>query len=77
MAACTRPSVLVDARAIAAADLAGQGSTTTLLSYPGLHAVAAHRLAHRLWSDRWGKPGAQAIATASAKATGITLPRVR
>lgn len=69
----TRPSVLADARAIAAADPAGQGTAATLLSYPGLHAVAAHRLAHRLWSARWGKPAAQAIATATAKATGITI----
>ena len=68
-----RPSVLADARAIAAADPAGQGIAATLLSYPGLHAVAAHRLAHLLWSTRWGKPTAQAIATASAKATGITI----
>ncbi|MFE7629161.1 serine O-acetyltransferase [Kocuria sp. NPDC057446] len=73
MAASTRPSVPADARAIAAADPAGQGTAATLLSYPGLHAVAAHRLAHRLWSTRWGKPGAQAIATASAKVTGITI----
>ncbi|MGX5359839.1 serine O-acetyltransferase [Kocuria sp. KH4] len=73
MAASTRPSVLTDARAIAAADPAGQGTAATLLSYPGLHAVAAHRIAHRLWSTRWGKPAAQAIATASAKATGITI----
>ena len=69
----TRPSVLADARAIAAADPAGQGTAATLLSYPGLHAVAAHRLAHRLWSTRWGRPAAQAIATAAAKATGITI----
>ena len=68
-----RPSVLADARAIAAADPAGQGIAATLLSYPGLHAVAAHRLAHRLWSTRWGRPAAQAIATAAAKATGITI----
>ena len=73
MAASNRPSVLADARAIAAADPAGQGTTATLLSYPGLHAVAAHRLAHRLWSTRWGKAAAQAIATASAKVTGITI----
>ena len=35
--------------------------------------MAAHRIAHRLWSTRWGKPAAQAIATAAAKATGITI----
>ncbi|KLU09810.1 serine O-acetyltransferase EpsC [Kocuria sp. SM24M-10] len=69
----TRTSVLADARAIAAADPAGQGTIATLLSYPGLHAVAAHRIAHLLWSARWVKPTAQVIATASAKATGITI----
>ena len=73
MTESTRPSVLADARAISAADPAGQGTAATLLSYPGLHAVAAHRIAHRLWCSRWGKPGAQAIATVSAKATGITI----
>ncbi|THE16601.1 serine O-acetyltransferase EpsC [Kocuria rosea] len=73
MAASTRPSVLADARAIAVADPAGQGTAATLLSYPGLHAVAAHRIAHRLWSTRWGRPAAQTIATAAAKATGITI----
>ncbi|MEX5260002.1 hypothetical protein [Kocuria sp. CPCC 205263] len=50
MAALTRPSILADVRAIAAADPAEQGTGAKLLSYPGLHAVAAHRLAHRLWS---------------------------
>ncbi|WIG18794.1 serine O-acetyltransferase [Kocuria rosea] len=69
----SRPSVISDARAIAAMDSAGQGTLATLLSYPGLHAVAAHRLAHHLWRTRWGKPAGQAIATASAKATGITI----
>jgi serine O-acetyltransferase len=73
MAPSTRPSVVADARAIAAADPAVQGTAATLLSYPGLHAVAAHRIAHRLWSSWWGRPAAQAIATASAKATGITI----
>ncbi|MEB2528532.1 serine acetyltransferase [Kocuria rosea] len=73
MAEPTRPSVLADARAIAAADPAGQGTVATLLSYPGLHAVAAHRIAHRLWSTRWSRPAAQAIATAAAKVTGITI----
>lgn len=73
MAAATRPSVLADARAIAAADPARQGIAATLLSDPGLHAVAVHRFARHLWSTRWGKPAVQAIATASAKATGITI----
>lgn len=68
-----RPSILADARAIAAADPAGQGTAATFLSYPGLHAIAAHRVAHRLWHTRWGKPAAQAIATVSAQASGITI----
>jgi serine O-acetyltransferase len=48
MAKPTRPGVLEDARAIAAADPAEQGTVATLFSYPGLQAVAAHRL----WSTR-------------------------
>lgn len=67
------PSVLDDARAISAVDPAGQGTAATLLSYPGLHALAAHRIAHRLWHSRWGKLAAQTIATASSRATGITI----
>jgi len=30
-------------------------------------------VAHRLWHTRWGKPAAQAIATVSAQASGITI----
>ncbi|GEO96684.1 serine O-acetyltransferase [Kocuria turfanensis] len=35
--------------------------------------MAAPRFAHRLWSTRWGRPAARAIATAAAKAIGITI----
>lgn len=69
----TRPSVLEDARAITAADPAGQGTFATLLSYPGLHAIAVHRVAHRLWTTRGGRPAAQLLATATARLTGITI----
>jgi serine O-acetyltransferase len=52
MSAPTHPSVLAEACAIAAADPAVQGPVATLLTCPGLHAVAARCIAHHLWSTR-------------------------
>lgn len=43
-----------DVRAIRAKDPAARGTLEILLCYPGLHALAWHRLAHRLW--RWRVP---------------------
>jgi len=43
-----------DVRAIRAKDPAARGTREILLCYPGLHALAWHRLAHRLW--RWRVP---------------------
>jgi serine O-acetyltransferase len=38
-----------DIRTIRAKDPAARGALEILLCYPGLHALAGHRLAHRLW----------------------------
>ena len=43
-----------DVRAIRAKDPAARNTLEILLCYPGLHALAWHRLAHRLW--RWRVP---------------------
>ncbi len=43
-----------DVRAIRAKDPAARNTLEILLCYPGLHALAGHRLAHRLW--RWRVP---------------------
>jgi serine O-acetyltransferase len=42
-----------DVRTIRAKDPAARGTLEILLCYPGLHALAWHRLAHRLWLWRW------------------------
>jgi serine O-acetyltransferase len=34
-------------------DPAARGGLETLLTYPGVHALIWHRLAHRLWRARW------------------------
>ena len=37
-------------------DPAARGELETLLTYPGVHAVIWHRLAHRLWRSGWRFP---------------------
>ena len=37
-------------------DPAARSELETLLTYPGVHAVIWHRLAHRLWQDGWRFP---------------------
>lgn len=57
----TRPATLAaliagDVRCIRERDPAARGRLETLLCYPGLHAVAAHRTAHRMWVSGWRFP---------------------
>jgi len=40
-----------DIRSVFERDPAARSTLEVLLTYPGLHAVWAHRVAHRLW--RW------------------------
>lgn len=51
------PSILAQARAdigcVASRDPAARGKFEILLTYPGVHAVIWHRLAHRLWIAKW------------------------
>lgn len=42
-----------DFSAIRARDPAARGALETALTYPGLHAMAAHRCAHSLWRAGW------------------------
>jgi serine O-acetyltransferase len=60
------------ARAIRARDPARPGWAETLFSYPGLHAVLVHRLAHRLWG--FGLKGvARFVSHLGRFATGVEI----
>ncbi len=69
--------VLEDARPIASADPAGPGTWGTLLTCPGLHAVAAHRVAHRLWQVPRARTAARVLSAVSAQLTGSPSIPVR
>jgi serine O-acetyltransferase len=45
-----------DIRCVRLRDPAARGELETLLTYPGVHAVIWHRLAHRLWRAGWRFP---------------------
>src|SRR5256884_192455 len=42
-----------DVRAVRERDPAARSALEVLLCYPGVHALAFHRLAHRLWNRGW------------------------
>lgn len=61
-----------DFAAIRARDPAARGALETALTYPGLHAIFAHRLAHRLW--RAGLRGlARLMSYLARMVTGIDI----
>jgi serine O-acetyltransferase len=64
--------VLEDIRAIRANDPAARSSLEVALVYPGLHALALHRLAHGLWEDDY-KLGARLLSHANRFLTGIEI----
>ncbi|MBI4638923.1 MAG: serine O-acetyltransferase [Candidatus Rokubacteria bacterium] len=47
------PAVRGDIRAALERDPAARSVLEVLFCYPGVHALALHRLAHRLWQRRW------------------------
>lgn len=53
-------------------DPAARGRIETALTYPGLHAVAAHRLAHALWTHRLRSP-ARVISYLARMFTGVDI----
>ena len=59
-------------RAIRARDPAQPGWAETLFSYPGLHAVLVHRLAHLLWRLGW-RGLARFVSHLGRFATGIEI----
>ncbi len=61
-----------DIGAIAERDPAGRGLADTLLTYPGLHAVLAYRLAHRLWIGGH-RFSARLVSAAARTVTGVDI----
>ena len=64
--------VVEDIRAIRANDPAARSSLEVALVYPGLHALAMHRVAHTLW-DHDFKLSARVLGHASRFLTGIEI----
>ncbi|MGI8647343.1 MAG: serine O-acetyltransferase [Acidimicrobiales bacterium] len=54
-------------------DPAARGSLEIFLTYPGLHAVWSHRLAHALWQCRGFKLPARLLAQFSRFFTGVEI----
>lgn len=61
-----------DFAAIRQRDPAARGGIETALTYPGLHAVAAQRVAHKLWINGWRSP-ARLISYLARAVTGIDI----
>ncbi|WP_255169954.1 serine O-acetyltransferase [Natrononativus amylolyticus] len=61
-----------DVRAMRERDPAARGVLEVLLCYPGLHAVWAHRLIHRLWT-RGHRLAARFLAHFVRGATGVEI----
>lgn len=54
-------------------DPAATNDVVTALSYPGLHAIWAHRGIHRLWNRPGGKAPARLLSQAVRALTGIEI----
>lgn len=54
-------------------DPAATNDVVTALSYPGLHAIWAHRGIHRLWNKPGGKAPARLLSQAVRALTGIEI----
>lgn len=67
-----RATLARDFAAIRGRDPAARGAFETLLCYPGLHAIAAHRVAHGLWRRGW-RTTARLIAYVSRAVTAIDI----
>ena len=61
-----------DIQSVLTRDPAAYHWLQVVLCYPGLHAVWAHRLAHRLWRAGWKLP-AHLVATLARSLTGIEI----
>lgn len=61
-----------DVRSVFARDPAARSSLEVVLTYPGVHAVILHRLAHGLWNRQW-KLSARFLSMMSRAITGIEI----
>ena len=61
-----------DIRTVMQRDPAARSSLEVLLCYPGVHALAFHRVAHRLWRGGWST-GARWVSHVSRFLTGIEI----
>ena len=61
-----------DIRVVLDRDPAARSALEVLFCYPGVHALAFHRLAHRLWTGGWTSL-ARFVSHASRFATGIEI----
>ncbi len=61
-----------DFAAIRGRDPAARGPVETAFTYPGLHAIAAQRVAHVLWQARW-KGLARVLSYLARMVTGIDI----
>ncbi|MDE3139515.1 MAG: serine acetyltransferase, partial [Acidobacteriota bacterium] len=61
-----------DLLAITERDPASRGTLETALTYPGLHALWAHRVAHALWRRRL-RFAARVVASLARALTGVDI----
>jgi serine O-acetyltransferase len=66
-------AVLQDVDAAIARDPAAQSRLETFLASPGLHAIWAHRLAHRLWLNPAYRLPARLLSQAARTLTGVEI----
>lgn len=64
--------IRTDFAAIRQRDPAARGALETALTYPGLHAIVAHRLAHLAWR-KGARGGARLLSYLARMATGIDI----
>ena len=68
-----RTAVREDIDAASARDPAARSRTDVALNSPGLHAIWAHRVTHRLWQKDATKPVARVLSTAVRSVTGVEI----
>ena len=61
-----------DVQAVFARDPAARNTLEVIINYPGIHAIALHRVAHGLWQSQL-KGSARAVSTLSRFLTGIEI----
>lgn len=61
-----------DVNAVFARDPAARNTLEVLTTYPGIHAILMHRLAHQLWTHNY-KGSARLLSSLSRLATGIEI----